>query len=105
RARAEPAAARRCTTSPPRRRGRRTTRPGGAAEPPRSVRGRLAPPLAERLEGVPERRLRRLLVERLVDVGRDEPLDRGGELLELAFDGLQLAREREHDPVQKGNPV
>src|SRR5690348_9630580 len=74
--------------SRPRRRGRRTRRRG-------SVRRRLAPPLAEHLEGVPERRLRRLLVERLVDVGRDEALDGRRVLLELALDRLQLARERE----------
>ena len=68
--------ARRRTTSRPQRRGRRTPRRG-------SVRRCLAPPLAEHLEGVPERRLRRLLVERLVDVGRDERLDRRRELLQL----------------------
>src|SRR5439155_504736 len=65
--------------------------------------GRLAPPLAEHLEGVPERRLRRLLVERLVDVRRDEPLDRGRELLELALDQRELAREREADRVEEGD--
>src|SRR5262245_3708708 len=79
------------------------TRPGGAAEPSRSVRGRLAPPLAEHLEGVPERGLRRLLVARLVDVRRDEPLDRRCVLLELAFEGLELTRERETDGVEKSD--
>src|SRR5690348_2543325 len=82
--------------SRPRRRGRRTRRRG-------SVRRRLAPPLAEHLEGVPERRLRRLLVERLVDVGRDEPLDRWRVLLELALPGLELAGEWEARRVEEAD--
>src|SRR5947208_17160637 len=86
-----------------RRQGRGRTPRGGGATCRRLVRGRLAPPLAEHLEGVPERRLRRLLVERLVDVRRDEPLDRGRELLELALDQRELAREREADRVEEGD--
>src|SRR6476659_8117391 len=90
---------RRPTTSRPRPGGRRTRRRGGTGA---GLVGRsLAPPLAEHLEGVPERRLRRLLVERLVDVGRDEPLDRGCVLLQLDFRGLQLAREREARRVEE----
>ena len=49
-----------------------------------SVRGQLCPPGAERLERVPERGLGRGLVERGVDVGDDERLDRRREPLELA---------------------
>src|SRR5204863_8577528 len=96
RARPRRDAARRRPTSRPQRRGRRTPRRG-------SVRRCLAPPLAEHLEGVPERRLRRLLVERLVDVGRDEPLDRRRELLELALDQRELACEREAGRVEEGD--
>ena len=62
---------------------------------PRLVRRQLVPTTAEQLERVPEARLRRLLVERLVDVGREERLDRRRELLQLAFGRLDLARERE----------
>ena len=40
------------------------------------VRRQRGPPGPDRLEGVPEARLRGLLVERGVDVGRDERLDR-----------------------------
>ena len=68
-----------------RRRRRRRGRPGARrALPPAcgSVRRLLRPPGAERLEGVPERGLRRGLVERLVDVGGDERLDRRREALD-----------------------
>src|SRR5437764_3310946 len=84
-----------------RRQGRGRTPRGGGATCRRLVRGCLTPPLAEHLEGVPERRLRRLLVERLVDVGRDEPLDRRREHLELAFGWLELARKREARSVEE----
>ena len=50
----------------------------------RSVRRQLGPPGADGLEGVPKACLRRLLVEREVDVGDDERLDRRRELLKLA---------------------
>ena len=63
-----------------------------------SVRRQRCPPVAEQLERVPEARLRRLLVERRVDVGRDERVDRRRELLELALGRLELARERELRP-------
>ena len=63
----------------------------GDERPARSVRRQRGPPGPDRLEGVPEARLRRLLVERRVDVGHDERLDRRREALQLA---LRLARAR-----------
>src|SRR5690348_3741460 len=81
-----------------RRRRARRTRESAAGG---LVRGSLAPPLAERLEGVPERRLCGLLVERFVDVGRDEPLNRRRELLQLTVDRLELARKGEVDGVEE----
>ena len=65
---------RRCTQrSPPS--GPRVRVPGGG----RLVGRQFLPPGAERLEGVPERRLCRRLVERGVDVRDDERLDGRGE--------------------------
>ena len=62
-----------------------------------SVSTAAAPPTrAERLEGVPERRLRRLVVERLVDVGRHERLDRRREALDHPV-RLRVDRVRERE--------
>src|SRR4051812_32361563 len=48
-----------------------------------SVGREVGPPLAERAEGRPEGALGLLLVERLVDVGHHQRVDRGGERLHL----------------------
>src|SRR5882672_9002970 len=62
----------------------RGTRNRGRA-PSRVLIGRqLGPPLAEWLECVPELSLRRSFVERRVDVGDNQYLNRRGESLELA---------------------
>src|SRR5205823_10674105 len=82
--------------------GRRGTRRGRRRRAPRtSVRRKGFPPHAERLERVPEARFLRLLVERLVDVGRIERLDRRSERLPLALRRLERAREREAEGVQE----
>ena len=74
------------------RRRRRASAASASAPRPRLVRRQLCPPGAERLEGVPERGLRRLLVERGVDVGDDERLDRRREPLQLAERRLDRLR-------------
>src|SRR4249920_823638 len=67
-----------------------------------SIRRLLRPPGAERLEGVPERGLRGLLVERLVDVGRHERCDRGRESLDdTRRRRVELVRERERETVEE----
>src|SRR5215471_16464230 len=74
----------------------RTPAPAGG-----SVRGQLRPPGAERLEGVPEPRLRALLVERLVDVRRHQGVDRRGERQDLRRARVDRAREREVELVHE----
>src|SRR5712692_6981355 len=69
------------------------------------VRRELRPPGTELLEGVPKRCLGRLLVERGVDVGDDERLDRRGEALELAHAPVERSRERELEPVHERERV
>ena len=69
------------------------------------VRRQLGPPRADGLEGVPERGLQRLLVERRVDVGADERVDRRREGLELARLRLHLLAEREVEPVEEAERV
>src|SRR5581483_12231911 len=66
------------------------------------VRGKRGPPVAQQLEGVPELRLRLLVVERVVDVRSDERVDGRRERLQLGLGRADLARERELDRVQEG---
>src|SRR5206468_1584779 len=63
------------------------------------------PPWAQRLESVPELRLRRLLVERRVDVRHVQRLNRRSPVLERAQVGLELGRERELERVQERERV
>src|SRR5262249_37673304 len=58
-------------------------------------------PLPERAEGVPEGALRRLLVERLVDVGHEERLGGRGPALHLARPRLEGRRHREVQAIQR----
>ena len=81
--------------------GRAARRPRAAPAPRASVGRQLRPPGAERLEGVPEARLRGLLVERGVDVRDDERLDRGREALQLARGRVDRVGEREPEPFTK----
>src|SRR5439155_2684546 len=81
---------------------RRAARRRGA---PGSVGRELRPPRAELLEGVPKFVLGLLLVERGVDVGDYERLDRGGEPLQLAEAPGQPSRERELEAVHERERV
>src|SRR5581483_10587488 len=65
------------------------------------VRRQCGPPLADRLERIPVGGLRRLIVERRVDVGHDERLDRRCEPLQLAECRLDRATERELEAVDE----
>src|SRR6478672_6792098 len=79
----------------------RGTRSRGRA-PSRVLIGRqLGPPLAEWLECVPKLSLRGSFVERRVDVGNNQDLDRCGEALELARLVLHGIRQRELDRVEE----
>src|SRR6476659_5501085 len=79
----------------------RGTRSRGRA-PFRVLIGRqLGPPLAEWLECVPKLSLRGSFVERRVDVGNNQDLNRCGEALELARLVLHGIRQRELDRVEE----
>src|SRR5262249_26275275 len=65
------------------------------------IRRQLGPPGPEQLERVPESCLRRLVVERRIDVRDDERLDRRREPLDLPGRPLEPVSERELDAVQE----
>src|SRR3954453_19426433 len=65
-----------------------------------SVRRQGVVPGAQRLERSPEALLGVLFVEREVDVGRVEGVDRRGEGLDLALAGLDLAGEGDAEGVE-----
>src|ERR687889_1279138 len=79
----------------------RGSRSRARAQPLGLVGRQLGPPLAEWLECVPKLGLGRRLVERRVDVGYDQRLDRSREALELPRLELDRVREREVDRVQE----
>src|SRR5205823_10896565 len=79
--------------------------PATSEEAEESIGRQLGPPRAELLERVPKACLGRLLVERSVDVGNDQRLDRRGEALEPADLRLQGIGEWELDLVQESQRV
>src|SRR6478736_165999 len=83
------------------------TRPGRPAPPPRaaSVRRQVVVPLAQRLERRPELALGGGVVQRAVDVGYGQQVDRGGERPHLAEAELDRRRKRELERSQERDGV
>jgi hypothetical protein len=65
------------------------------------IRRQLRPPRADFLEGIPELGLLLLLVERRIDVGHDERVDRRREALQLSESRLDATAEWEVELVTK----
>src|SRR4051794_1585470 len=68
--------------------------------PRRLVRGVIRVPVPQRAERLPEVTLERLVVQRLVDVRHPEGVARGGQLLDLAGEGVELRAHRNAQAVQ-----